>query len=161
MTTVHDEYADLYAPEPEPEAPAASPFAGGITRRMLWRLGACDNQRERFTETFGPRAVVTITEANAIRAADAGLDLWWISCRLLMTTRAIVAFEAVVARANSERDALSDENYRLYERGEISYEETTQRWDARRRAYLREVAVAIVRAWREQEGLPPEEPAHE
>jgi len=51
-----------------------------VTRRQLTAMGACLEQRESFTQTFGAHAQVEVNEENLLRAARAGLDIaWWFS----------------------------------------------------------------------------------
>jgi len=122
-----------------------------VTRRLLWRWTACERQRKLFTKTFGPHARVAITEANAVLAARAGLDLWWMSNKLLTTTDAQIAFERAIDAASAERLARDEAGQLAYERGHVTYKEWEQCWSTNRDTYLRDIAVAIVRAYREQE----------
>lgn len=122
-----------------------------ITRRMLWAWGACKPQREQFTKTFGPGARVPITEETTRQAADAGLDLWWLSKQLLTEPKTRADWEQQVSAAMAARDAADSADHALYERSTISWGELDQCWNANRDAYLRTVAVLIVRAYYAQE----------
>lgn len=48
-----------------------------LTRVWLNRVGACENQKDLFSRTFGPRGM-RVTRNNLLSAARAGLQIDWL-----------------------------------------------------------------------------------
>lgn len=121
-----------------------------ITRRLLHAWSACKGQRALFTKTFGPNARVAITEENAIKAADAGLDLFWIANQLLAAA-ALVSFHQELFTLNNTRTQNENAAYEQYECGTINSHELDQHRSASHDTYLHAVATLIVRLYHQQE----------
>jgi len=110
-----------------------------ITVRWLKRHDACEDQFEKFRQTFGDRA--ELTRGNALLAASAGLDLDWLASRLLSVASLLVYEEAVDPAWQAFRDA----KYAAWR----AYEEARHRacrWDdqanASREAYVKDETAA-------------------
>ena len=84
-----------------------------ITVRWLKARGACKDQLELFGRVFGQSAELTRT--NAIRAAEAGLDLDWLAGQLLdAPLRA--EYKRVTAAARAEYERVTAAAWAEYER---------------------------------------------
>lgn len=70
-----------------------------ITERMLGEASACRGQIAKFTEIFGASAA-EITETNASKAIEAGLDIFFLA--RFLTAPALAEFERFKAQAWAE-----------------------------------------------------------
>ena len=84
-------------------AVAARPME--ITAEWLEAADACEEQVELFRATFGERA--ELTRSDALRAARAGLDLEWLTGRILPAPARRAYKEAMATALRAYKEAMA------------------------------------------------------